>query len=116
MILFSFMKLLRIPMLRVLPYQFYFYYTLGTTCVFYVVMATLFVKGNFAFFGAITDYECMGMKQDAKTGYSNTTMFVLMGVALSIGWLALLGIVQLCLFLLMLWALWNGVVRAATKM
>ena len=39
-----------------------------------------------------------------------------MGIALGIDWLALLGMVQVVFFLLMLWALWGGVYRAASKM
>ena len=35
---------------------------------------------------------------------------------LGFDWLALLGMVQIVFFLFMLWALWNQVYKAATKM
>ena len=50
--------------------------------MFLVAMAVLFVRGNFAFFGTVTDSQCMNLQLDAKTGYDNTALFVLMGAAL----------------------------------
>lgn len=116
MILFSVLRLIRIPILRSLQHKFYFYYVLLSYAMFLVTMAVLFVRGNFAFFGTVTDSECMNLKLDAKTGYDNTALFILMGVALGIEWLALLGFLQVIFFVLMLWALWNGIYKAATKM
>jgi hypothetical protein len=41
---------------------------------------------------------------------------VLSSIVLIVDWLAVLGVVQLALFLLMLWALWTEVFKASTRM
>ena len=116
MVFFSLLKLVRIPILRSNRYHVYFWYVLFTSALFLAANVVIFVRGNFAFFGTVTDSACMSLPHDGKTGYNNSMMFALTGLILGFDWLALLGLIQLILFLLMLWALWNGIFKAATKM
>ena len=116
MVFFSLLKLVRIPILRSNRYQIYFWYVLLTSGLFAAANVVIFVRGNFAFFGTLTDSACMSLPRDEKTSYNNSVMFALTGLILGFDWLALLGLVQLTLFLVMLWALWNGIFKAATKM
>ena len=116
MVFFSLLNLIRIPILRGHRYQVYFWYVLLTSALFVAANVVIFVRGNFAFFGTVTDSACMNLPLDAKTSYNNSVLFVLTGLILGFDWLALLGLIQLTLFLLMLWALWKGIYKAATKM
>jgi hypothetical protein len=116
MFFFSLLKLVRIPILRGNRYQVYFWYVLLTSGLFVAANVVIFVRGNFAFFGTVTDSECMNLPLDDKKSYNNSVLFVLTGLILGFDWLALLGLIQLTLFLLMLWALWSGIFKAATKM
>jgi len=58
----------------------------------------------------------MNLPFDDKTSYNNSVLFALIGLILGFDWLALLGLIQLTFFFLMLWALWKGIFKAATKM
>lgn len=61
MMFFSLLKLVRIPILKTNHYQVYIWYVLLTFTLFLVANILLFVRGNFAFFGTVTDNECMNL-------------------------------------------------------
>lgn len=112
---FSLAKLLRIPILK-LNYKVYVWYVLVTFGLFIAANLFLFVRGNFEFFETVTDSVCAGLDTGSKTSYNNTVLTVLSSIVLIVDWLAVLGVVQLALFLLMLWALWTEVFKASTRM
>ena len=118
---FSVLRVLRVPVLRGLTHSFYFNYTLLITLLQIVFFAVWFFYGNAVFMGSINpSQECDAIYEDAAIAgqqrFNPKVMQVVMGALMLIHWFIAIAIVQIIVFTLMLWSLWDGVVHATKRM
>jgi len=110
-----------VPVLRGLPHGLYFNYTLLITLMQVVFFAVWFFYGNAVFMKSLSPtMECDAVYEDeAITGqqhFNPKVLQVLMGLLMLFHWFVFIAIVQLLIFTLMLWSLWDGVVHATKRM
>ena len=86
-----------------------------------VFFAVWFFYGNAVFMKTINpSQECDAVYEDAAIAgqqkFNPKVLQVVMGALMLIHWFIFIALVQLLLFTLMLWSLWDGVVHATSKM
>lgn len=112
---------MRVPVLRGLTHTFYFNYTLLITLMQVIFLAVWFFYGNAVFMKSLNPgLECDATYEDAAIAgqqhFNPKVLQLLMGLIMLIHWFIFIALVQLLLFTLMLWSLWDGVVHATKRM
>lgn len=119
-VFFSFLRLVRVPVLRGLTHNFYFSYVMIVSFVQVCFYAGWFFYGNAVFFKSLNRTDCDAIYADAaltaQQHFNPIYFHIIMGALLLVGWFILIALIQLLLFTLMLWSLWDGVVHATQRM
>ena len=116
--IFSLLRLLKVPVLRGLSHKFYFNYTLSLVIIQFLFFTTMFFLGNSVFIGAWKpDTACEPMMTDLdlaeKKRFNPIMLLAIMGAIMSFYWFIVIGILQLLLFVLILWSLWDGILHVS---
>jgi len=118
---FSVCRLIRVPVLRGLTHSFYFNYTLLITALQIIFLTGWFFYGNAVYLAARNPKgECDATFSDADVAenrrFDPIVLQVVMGLLLLVHWFIFIAIIQLLLFTIMLYSLWEGVIHATKKM
>ena len=119
---FSVLRILRVPILRGLTHNFFFQYSLFVTVAQIVFFASWFFYGNSVFLRSTNmtadqcDAEFSDPLEAAQQHYNPIMLQIIMGTIMLFHWFIFIAIIQLILFSLILWTLWDGVAHAAKKM
>ena len=109
------------PVLRGLTHSFYFNYTLLITALQVLFLTAWFFYGNAVFLAARNPQgQCDAYATDPDVAenkrFDPIVLQVVMGLLLLVHWFIFIAIIQLLLFTIMLYSLWEGVIHATKKM
>jgi len=117
---FSVLRVMRVPVLRGLTHTLYFNYVLVVICLQILFFSVWFFYGNGVFFKSINLTECDATYASAvltdQHRFNPIVLQAVMGTLMLIHWFILIAFVQLLLFTLILWSLWDGVIHATKRM
>ncbi len=118
---FSIMRILRVPILRGLSHTTYFNYTLFIYLLQAIFFSVWFVYGNAVFLKAnnpegMCNATASNVALAEQTNFNPLMLKVMLGLLMLFHWFITIAIIQLILFTLMLYSLWDGVVHATKKM
>jgi len=113
--LFTFLKLLKIPILRTTSLKNYVYFWIGMSVIYYVSMFGWFVYGVQIIWTLTSSCPKPDKIQD-PVYYDAVTLKALMGVILTIYWVMAILFIQVVILILCIRSCWNGIKEAAANM
>lgn len=118
---FAVLRLLRVPVLRGLSHTVYFNYILIVFLMQVVFFSIWFFYGNAVFLNANNpEGICNATSSDAALAeqmtFNPNAMKAVLGLLMLVHWFIGIALIQLVLFTLMLYSLWDGVVHATKRM
>lgn len=119
--IFALLRLLRAPILRGLNHKTYFNYTISLIVLQLLFYIAMFFMGNGTFIAAWKpEIQCEAEQSDPvlaeKNRYNPIMLLAIMGVIMSFYWFIVIVLLQLIIFVLILWSLWDGVMHASERL
>jgi len=112
--IFSLLRYLRAPVLRGLSHKVYFNYTISIVLVQLLFQIAMFCMGNGTFTEAWKpERECEAPGTPDELRFNPTIYLFIMGAIMAFYWFIVAILLQLVLFLLILWSLWDGIMQAS---
>jgi len=87
MVLFCFIRLIRIPVLQ--HSKYYFHYVLSNWILYYFTLFGVFVWGNIIFWANIRAPECQPQNTDLENVYDPKILWIIVGITLAVNWIAI---------------------------
>jgi len=113
---FTFLKLLKIPILRTTSLKNYVYFWIGMSVIYYVTMFGWFIYGVKVIYSLTTSCPRLDKAQDDPAYYDAVTLKALMAVILTIYWVMMILFIQIVILILCIRSCWKGIKEAAANM